>query len=104
MMRSKGVLLTAIVMAAAVAVGAIVLMGQGQPARALRTKEGKPNLTGIWQVINTANWDLQTHAAKQGPVVSLGAAFAVPPGPGVVEGEEIPYRPEALAKKKENGD
>jgi hypothetical protein len=28
----------------------------------------------------------------------------VAPGPGVVDGNEIPYKPEAAAKKKENGD
>ena len=68
-----------------------------------RTPDGKPNLSGIWQAVNTANWDLQAHAAKMGPVVSLGAAFSVPPGPGVVEGNEIPYLPEALKKKEANG-
>ncbi len=69
-----------------------------------RTADGKPNLTGIWQAMNTANWDLQAHEAKMGPVVSLAAAFSVPPGPGVVVGNEIPYLPQALAKKKENGE
>jgi len=69
-----------------------------------RTADGKPNLTGIWQAMNTANWDIQAHEAKQGPVIALGAAFSVQPGLGVVEGNEIPYQPWALAKKKENGD
>jgi hypothetical protein len=82
----------------------VPLSGQSQPNRQARLADGKPNLNGIWQVMNTANWDIQTHEAKAGPVVSLGAAFAVPPGVGVVEGEEIPYRPEALAKKKENAE
>jgi hypothetical protein len=72
--------------------------------RAPRTADGKPNLTGIWQAMNTANWDIQAHPAKAGPVVSAGAAFAVQPGTGVVEGDEIPYRPEMLAKKRENAD
>jgi hypothetical protein len=36
------------------------------------------------------------------PVVALGAVGAVPPGVGVVEGDELPYRPEALATKKAN--
>jgi hypothetical protein len=35
-------------------------------------------------------------------VVALGAAGAVPAGLGVVEGGEIPYLPEAAAKKKAN--
>jgi len=46
--------------------------------------------------------DIQAHPAKMGPVVALAAAFSVAPGPGVVEGNEIPYKPEAAAKKKEN--
>jgi hypothetical protein len=36
------------------------------------------------------------------PVVALGAAAGVPPGPGVVVGGEIPYKPEAAAKKRDN--
>jgi len=35
-------------------------------------------------------------------VVALGAVGSVPPSVGVVEGGEIPYKPEALAKKLEN--
>jgi hypothetical protein len=62
----------------------------------------RPNLNGIWQAVNTANWDLQAHGAKAGPLFQLGAAFAVPPGLSVVEGNEIPYKPEALARKREN--
>src|SRR5688572_29206549 len=65
-------------------------------------KDGKPDLNGIWQANNTANWDIQGHAARQGPVLELGAAFAVPAGLGVVEGDDIPYQPWAVAKKTEN--
>ena len=36
------------------------------------------------------------------PVLALGAVGSVPPGMGVVEGDEIPYQPSAAAKKKEN--
>jgi hypothetical protein len=63
-------------------------------------KDGKPDLNGIWQANNTANWDIQDHAARQGPMVELGAAFSIPAGLGVVEGNEIPYQPWAAAKKK----
>jgi hypothetical protein len=67
-----------------------------------RTKDGRPDLSGIWQAINTANWDLQAHAAQAGHVVALGAQGAEPGGVGVIEGGEIPYLPAALAQKKAN--
>jgi hypothetical protein len=73
-----------------------------QTYKAPRTVDGKPNLNGIWQAMNTADWDLEGHAAAAGPVASLGAVFARPPGLGVVDGDEIPYLPAALAKKKAN--
>jgi hypothetical protein len=90
-----------------------------QGTRAARTSDGHPNLNGIWQATTTANWDLLTHTMRPAvaqpgvypdvpvlaaPVLALGAAFGVPPGPGVVEGNEIPYTPEAAAKKKENAE
>jgi len=90
----------------------------GQAARAARI-DGKPNLNGIWQVTNTANWDLLAHNVKPAvaqpgvyanhpvlaaPVVALGAAGLVPASAGVVEGNEIPYKPEAAATKRENGE
>lgn len=75
-----------------------------------------PDLNGIWQALGEAHYDLERHMAKpslhtrpgpQGPVpskqtVALGTIVAVPPGMGVVEGGEIPYTPEALAKRNEN--
>ena len=74
----------------------------GQPANKARMPDGKPNLNGIWQAMNTANWDLQAHAARPGLVVALGAIGAEPGGTGVVEGDEIPYLPAAKEKKKAN--
>src|SRR5688500_7904588 len=90
------------VAAVIVLVLAATLTAQTPAYRAPRTADGRPNVTGIWQALNTANWDLQGHAASKGPVPSLGAMFVVPPGLGVVEGDEIPYLPAAAAKKKEN--
>jgi hypothetical protein len=75
---------------------------QNQPYKAPRTADGKPNLNGIWQAMNSANWDLEGHSAQAGQVVALGATGAEPPGIGVVEGGEIPYLPAAAQKKKEN--
>jgi hypothetical protein len=105
-----------------VAVVAVVTAGlaataESQARRTLpRTASGKPNLNGIWQALNTANWDIEPHMAKAalvmrpGPIVpvpakevlALGAIGSVPAGLGVVEGGAIPYKPEALAKRKEN--
>jgi hypothetical protein len=75
--------------------------GQATTYRAPRTADGKPNLSGIWQALNEANWDIEPHAAKAGPS-EYGAMFSVPAGVGIVEGDQIPYRPEALQKRKEN--
>jgi hypothetical protein len=78
---------------------------QGQAAapayRAPRTADGRPNFNGIWQSMNEANWDIQAHAANFGRVVALGAADAVPPGLGIVDGD-IPYLPAALSQKRQN--
>jgi hypothetical protein len=75
---------------------------QGAPATIPRFVDGHVNLSGIWQANNTANWDILTRQARQGPLTALGAAFSVPGGIGVVEGNEISYKPEALAKKQQN--
>ena len=81
---------------------ACVSQAQQEGYRAPRTSHGTPDLNGIWQANNTANWDLEPHVARMGPVVALGAAFSVPPGVGVVEGGEIPYLPAALEKRNAN--
>jgi hypothetical protein len=61
-----------------------------------------PDLSGIWQALNTANWELEAHAAEAGPVASLGALLAVPPGAGVVVDGTIPYLSAALAQRQRN--
>ena len=63
---------------------------------------GRPNLNGIWQALGTAHWDLQDHSAQPSSFYQLGAVGAIPAGQGVVEGNEIPYKPEALEKKRQN--
>ena len=90
---------------AAILVGAVIsVAGQNQSTTAPRTSDGKPDFSGIWQAMNSANWDLQAHEARRGPVIALGAAFSIPASPGVVEGNEIPYLPAAAARKKENAE
>jgi hypothetical protein len=101
----------AIGVCAVVAIAAFVVFGPaatpvaGQAAayRAPRASDGKPNLNGVWQALNEANWDIETHGAAPSPFPALlGALFAEPPGLGVVEGGPLPYKPDMLAKKKEN--
>src|SRR5262245_24741991 len=71
---------------------AIIMVFLQQAYTPARTPEGQPDLQGIWQVRNTANWDIQDHAGN----------YKSPAGPGVVEGGEIPYQSWALEKKKES--
>src|SRR5262245_3843120 len=84
-----------------VAIVEIPSLAQTPPYRAPRLN-GRPDLNGVWQAMNTANWDLLDHPAQPGPTSQTGAIGAVPAGQTVVEGGDIPYRPEALKKKQEN--
>ena len=67
---------------------------------------GKPDLNGVWQVLNSANFHLAAPAASasfamvEGPIVPVphpssvlfDAVGSVPAGLGVVEGGTIPYK------------
>src|SRR5262245_66346011 len=45
-----------------------------------------PDLNGVWQAMNSANWDLEPHAAGPSPFPALlGAIGAEPAGQGVIE-------------------
>ena len=95
-------LLGATLVTAAALAACTPVSGQGAAYRAPRTADGTPDLNGIWQTLNTASWDIEAHAAAPGVIQALGASGATPGGLGVVEGGELPYRPEARAKKAEN--
>ena len=86
--------------ACAVLLGAFALTQNLSAQTPADASEGIPDLSGIWQTINTANWDLEEHGAAPSPFPKLlGAYFAQPPGPSVVEGGTIPYKPEGLAQR-----
>ena len=90
--------------------------GQSPRGDLPRLSDGRPNLNGIWQGLNSANYDIERHVARpamalrQGPhgplptvpLLPLGAVGAVPGSMGVVDGGAIPYTDEALAVKREN--
>ncbi len=118
-MRWVSVVQVSVVAGVAAATFALVsspsVEGQARTAGIPRVN-GKPDLNGLWQAVNSANWDIQAHTAKAalamrpGPVVpvpakevlAFGAVGSVPGGAGVVEGDELPYTAEGLKKKQEN--
>jgi hypothetical protein len=101
-MTGRGRTLASVVAALAVA-GALTAATVGGQARADRPAriDGKPNLSGIWQAVNEANWDILAHEARPGPA-QFGALFSEPAGLGVVDGNQIPYQPWAAEKQKQN--
>ena len=65
---------------------------------------GRPNMNGIYQAINTANWNLEDHSASATAFWQLGAMFAIPAGQSVITDNNgtIPYTPAGLKKRTEN--
>ena len=53
---------------------------------------GRPDFSGIWQTTSAADYDLEPHSNRKD----------APPGPGIVEGNTIPYLPKALEQKQKN--
>jgi hypothetical protein len=61
-----------------------------------RMADGKPDLTGIWQVLDlSVDGNVEAHAASWG--IHAGQGVIVDPADG-----KIPYLPAALAKRQEN--
>ncbi|QZH75232.1 MAG: hypothetical protein JY451_00945 [Erythrobacter sp.] len=86
---------------ASVAAAALALATVGsaqvlaQDSAAIERIGEHPNINGVWQVMNSANWNVEPHSAASNPLPEadrlLGAIGAMPAGLGVVEGGAIPY-------------
>jgi hypothetical protein len=84
------------VLTVAIALGATVC------AAAVPRLGGKPDLNGIWQAMNTANWNLEAHSAQKiDSQWQLGALFSIPAGKSVLTEGAIPYLPEALKTREQ---
>jgi hypothetical protein len=127
--RSKALAAGALV-AAALSIPGPLPLAQTAGNELARTVDGRPDLSGVWQALNTANYDLEAHPARPSmatipappraeplglsratrvelaapEVRALGAVGGVPAGEGVVVGGEIPYQPWALLQKRENAE
>ncbi len=68
-----------------------------------RTPDGKPDFSGIWQAVSSAHYDIEPHAASEGPHTGLfGALSAIPAGLGILEQGRIPYNEQSLRQRDEN--
>jgi len=70
--------------------GALALRAQGAPVP--RTADGKPDFSGIWETLSKADYNIEAHSASR----------IAPAGEGIVAGGALPYKPEMLAKRKQN--
>src|SRR5438128_12700548 len=57
-----------------------------------RPPNGEPDLSGIWQALNPANWDLEGQGGGGSPVLELGAIGGTPRGLGRIGRGKIPYK------------
>jgi hypothetical protein len=105
--RYYGVLLAGALVSAVIALRVLPMRSQTAAVSTYRASRlvgtQVPDLNGVWQAMNTANWDIQAHDAGPSPFPRLlGTYGAMPGGPGIVEGDEIPYQPAALEQRRKN--
>src|SRR5262245_17136262 len=70
-------------------------LATAQTYKAPRTANGHPDLQGIWEVRNTASYNVEAHSAASGIRAGTGVIIDPPDG-------RIPYQPWAAEKQKEN--
>src|SRR5713226_10510751 len=94
---------------AAIAFAALLVTAASAAGQVAHLSDGTPDLQGVWNVQNTAAYDIQDHPARPGILLENDKRFppfamtpAIPGGRGVVEGSELPYQPGALIRKREN--
>jgi hypothetical protein len=92
-MRSRGACAFAPVIAAVcLLISPSISTSQSRTYTPPKLPNGQPDLQGIWQVLNTAAFNIEDHEPS----------LNIPGGYGVVEGGTLPYKPEALAKRNDN--
>jgi len=72
----------------AVATTAVVAQTPAIP----RTGDGKPDFSGIWEVLARADDNIEPHSASR----------IAPASAGIVEGGELPYKPGMLERRQQN--
>jgi hypothetical protein len=87
----------------AITVTALPLIVSAQNRERPEEINGHPNLNGIWRAMGSAHWNLEAHSAEAlDDFWKMGSLAAIPAGRSVVVGGNIPYLPDALAKRDEN--
>jgi hypothetical protein len=86
-----------VVFAAVIGICALALASAQTPAprpaySPPKNSLGQPDISGVWQALNSAAWNIEGHAGATG----------IPAGRSVVEGSTIPYTPAALATRNTN--
>src|SRR6184192_2361403 len=76
----------------ALALGTSVAPAASPTGKVPRLANDKPDLSGLWQTLSAADYDLEPHSGRKD----------APPGPGVVEGGALPYLPKALEQRRKN--
>lgn len=87
--------IVSMVVAVALFIAVLPVLAEAQAFTAPRNEWGQPDLQGIWQVMNSAHYNVEPH----------GASYLVPAGTGVITDPadgKIPYTAAGLAEREAN--